>query len=79
MRVIVEGEEEVGGEGVARLKREHGDQLKADVAVVSDTEMFAPRPADSLRWANGAGMIYTEVEVRGARTDLHSGMYGGAV
>jgi len=76
VRVIVEGEEEVGGEGVARFVREHGDQLKADVAVVSDTEMFAP---DLPTLCVGLrGMIYTEIEVRGARTDLHSGMYGGA-
>ncbi|MBS1799072.1 MAG: dipeptidase [Acidobacteria bacterium] len=76
VRVIVEGEEEVGGEGIARFVREHGDQLKADVAVVSDTEMFAP---DLPTLCVGLrGMIYTEVEVRGARTDLHSGMYGGA-
>jgi acetylornithine deacetylase/succinyl-diaminopimelate desuccinylase-like protein len=76
VRVIVEGEEEVGGEGIARFVREHGDQLKADVALVSDTEMFAPELPTlcvGLR-----GMIYTEIEVRGARTDLHSGMYGGA-
>jgi acetylornithine deacetylase/succinyl-diaminopimelate desuccinylase-like protein len=76
VRVIVEGEEEVGGEGIARFVREHGDQLKADVALVSDTEMFAPELPTlcvGLR-----GMIYTEIEARGARTDLHSGMYGGA-
>src|SRR5580698_8814197 len=76
VRVIVEGEEEVGGEGIARFVREHGDELKADVALVSDTEMFAPELPTlcvGLR-----GMIYTEIEVRGARTDLHSGMYGGA-
>src|ERR1700722_16746881 len=76
VRVIVEGEEEVGGEGIAAFVREHGDQLKADVALVSDTEMFAPELPTlcvGLR-----GMIYTEIEVNGARTDLHSGMYGGA-
>jgi len=76
VRVILEGEEEVGGEGIAAFVREHGDQLKADVALVSDTEMFAadlPTLCVGLR-----GMIYTEIEVRGARTDLHSGMYGGA-
>ena len=76
MRVIVEGEEEVGGEGIAAFVREHGDQLKADVALVSDTEMFAP---DLPTLCVGLrGMIYTEIEVRGARTDLHSGLYGGA-
>ena len=77
VRVILEGEEEVGGEGIARFVREHGDELKADVALVSDTEMFAPELPTlcvGLR-----GMIYTEIEVQGARTDLHSGMYGGAV
>ena len=76
VRVIVEGEEEVGGEGIAMFVREHGDQLKADAALVSDTEMFAPELPTlcvGLR-----GMIYTELEVRGAATDLHSGMYGGA-
>jgi len=76
VRVIVEGEEEVGGEGIAAFVREHGDQLKADAALVSDTELFAPELPTlcvGLR-----GMIYTELEVRGAATDLHSGMYGGA-
>ena len=77
VRLIAEGEEEVGGEQIALFLREHPDQLKADVALVSDTDMFAaglPTLCVGLR-----GMIYTEIEVRGARTDLHSGMYGGAV
>ncbi len=76
VRVIIEGEEEVGGEGIAAFVREHPEQLEADVALVSDTEMFAaelPTLCVGLR-----GMIYTEIEARGARTDLHSGMYGGA-
>jgi acetylornithine deacetylase/succinyl-diaminopimelate desuccinylase-like protein len=76
IKVIVEGEEEVGGEGIAAFVREHGNVLKADAALVSDTEMFAPELPTlcvGLR-----GMIYTELEVRGAATDLHSGMYGGA-
>jgi acetylornithine deacetylase/succinyl-diaminopimelate desuccinylase-like protein len=76
IRVVIEGEEEVGGEGIATFVREHGDQLQADVALVSDTDMFAP---DLPTLCVGMrGMIYTEIEVRGARTDLHSGMYGGA-
>jgi acetylornithine deacetylase/succinyl-diaminopimelate desuccinylase-like protein len=76
VRVIIEGEEEVGGEGIAEFVREHPDQLRADVALVSDTEMFAP---DLPTLCVGLrGMIYTEIEAQGARTDLHSGMYGGA-
>ncbi|MGB0122427.1 MAG: dipeptidase [Silvibacterium sp.] len=76
VRVILEGEEEVGGEQIAKFVREKGNRLKADFALVSDTELFAPELPTlcvGLR-----GMIYTELEARGAKTDLHSGMYGGA-
>jgi len=76
VRVIIEGEEEVGGEGIARFVREHPERLKADFALVSDTEMFAP---DLPTLCVGLrGMCYTELEASGAMTDLHSGMYGGA-
>ena len=76
VRVIFEGEEEVGGEGIASFVASKPPELKADFALVSDTELFAPGLPTlcvGLR-----GMIYTELEVRGAKTDLHSGMYGGA-
>jgi acetylornithine deacetylase/succinyl-diaminopimelate desuccinylase-like protein len=76
VRVLIEGEEEIGGEGIARYVASQPPELKADFALVSDTEMFAPGLPTlcvGLR-----GMIYTEIEARGARTDLHSGMYGGA-
>lgn len=76
VRVILEGEEEVGGEQIAKFVREHPDRLKADFALVSDTELFAPELPTlcvGLR-----GMIYTEIEARGAMVDLHSGIYGGA-
>ncbi len=76
VRIILEGEEEVGGEGIAQFVREHPDRLRADFALISDTEMFAP---DLPTLCVGLrGMIYTEIEARGAATDLHSGMYGGA-
>jgi len=76
VRVILEGEEEVGGEGIAAFVASKPAELKADFALVSDTELFAPGLPTlcvGLR-----GMIYTELEVRGAKSDLHSGMYGGA-
>jgi acetylornithine deacetylase/succinyl-diaminopimelate desuccinylase-like protein len=76
VRVLLEGEEEVGGEGIASYVASKPPELKADFALVSDTELFAPGLPTlcvGLR-----GMIYTELEVRGAKTDLHSGMYGGA-
>ena len=76
VRVLFEGEEEVGGEGIASYVASKPADLKADFALVSDTELFAPGLPTlcvGLR-----GMIYTELEVRGAKNDLHSGMYGGA-
>ena len=76
VRVLFEGEEEVGGEGIASYVASKPDNLKADFALVCDTELFAeglPTLCVGLR-----GMIYTELEVRGAKSDLHSGMYGGA-
>ena len=76
VRVLFEGEEEVGGETIANYVASKPANLKADFALVSDTELFAPGLPTlcvGLR-----GMIYTEIEVRGAKNDLHSGMYGGA-
>ena len=76
VKFIIEGEEEVGGEGIASYVASKPKDLKADFALVSDTDFFAdglPTLCVGLR-----GMIYTELEVRGAKTDLHSGMYGGA-
>jgi len=76
VRVLFEGEEEVGGEGIAKFVASKPPELKADFALVSDTELFAPGLPTlcvGLR-----GMIYTELEVKSSRTDLHSGMYGGA-
>jgi acetylornithine deacetylase/succinyl-diaminopimelate desuccinylase-like protein len=76
VRVLFEGDEEVGGDGIEAFVASKPADLKADFALVSDTELFAPGLPTlcvGLR-----GMIYTELEVRGAKTDLHSGMYGGA-
>ena len=76
VRLLLEGEEEVGGEAIAKYVKENPQKLKADFALVSDTEMYAP---DLPTLCVGLrGMVYTEVEARGAKVDLHSGMYGGA-
>ena len=76
VRFIIEGEEEVGGEAIEEFVKKYPKRLKCDVALVSDTEMFAPGLPSlcvGLR-----GMCYAEIEAVGARTDLHSGVYGGA-
>ncbi|MGA2003476.1 MAG: dipeptidase [Terriglobales bacterium] len=76
VKVIFEGEEEVGGEAIAEYVRKEKAKLKADFALVCDTELFAPNLPTlcvGLR-----GLVYTEIEAYGAKTDLHSGIYGGA-
>ncbi|MBV8553528.1 MAG: dipeptidase [Acidobacteriaceae bacterium] len=76
VKFLIEGEEEVGGESIAKYVPKNKDRLKADVALVSDTELFAdgvPTLCVGLR-----GLMYLEVEATGPARDLHSGMYGGA-
>src|ERR1700757_4451883 len=76
VKFLIEGEEEVGGESVARYVAENPEKLKADVALVSDTALYAegmPTLCIGLR-----GLIYMELEATGAMRDLHSGLYGGA-
>ncbi len=76
VRFIIEGEEEVGGESIAEYVRKQKAKLKADFALVCDTELFAP---DLPTLCVGLrGLVYTEIEAVGPKTDLHSGMYGGA-
>ena len=76
VRVLLEGEEEVGGEFIEEYVASKPAHLKADAALVCDTEMFAPglpTICTGLR-----GMVYGELHVEGAKVDLHSGIYGGA-
>ncbi len=76
IRFLVEGEEEVGGASIAKYVAENPEKLTADVALVSDTAMYAegmPTLCIGLR-----GLIYMEVEATGPMRDLHSGLYGGA-
>src|SRR5688572_23725183 len=75
--LLIEGEEEIGSEHLAGFVREHDAELRADIAVVSDTNQFArglPAITYGLR-----GLVYTEVFVTGPSHDLHSGLYGGTL
>jgi acetylornithine deacetylase/succinyl-diaminopimelate desuccinylase-like protein len=76
VKFLIEGEEEVGGESISKYVPKHRERLKADVALISDTELFAdgvPTLCIGLR-----GLVYLEVQATGPVRDLHSGMYGGA-
>src|SRR5215211_7482806 len=75
VRFVVEGEEEVGSGSVMQRLRSGEDQ--ADCAIVFDSLMVDERtPAITL---GTRGMVSAAIEVRTARRELHSGLYGGAV
>jgi len=77
LKLIVEGEEEIGSVNLDALMREHAADLAADFVCVSDTAMFGrgiPSLCVGLR-----GLAYVEVFVEGPALDLHSGSFGGGV
>ncbi|MBK6769325.1 MAG: dipeptidase [Ardenticatenales bacterium] len=77
VKLVIEGEEEIGSPNLEGWMRAHADALAADVALVSDTAILAPG-TPSIVYAL-RGLCYVEIEVEGPRRDLHSGQYGGAV
>jgi acetylornithine deacetylase/succinyl-diaminopimelate desuccinylase-like protein len=77
LKLLIEGEEEVGSNNLDEFIRARRPQLSADVVVISDSAMFdrgVPSICYSLR-----GLVYFQIDLRGTRTDLHSGVFGGAV
>ncbi|MCR5887653.1 dipeptidase [Hymenobacter sp. J193] len=77
VKIMIEGEEEVGSNNLALFVRANKEKLKADVILISDTGILSndqPSIEVGLR-----GLSYHEVEVTGPNRDLHSGLYGGAV
>jgi acetylornithine deacetylase/succinyl-diaminopimelate desuccinylase-like protein len=75
VKILLEGEEEAGGAFVGKYVYQNKERLKADTALICDTHMNSveqPSIITGLR-----GILYTEIHVRGAKKDLHSGSYGG--
>jgi acetylornithine deacetylase/succinyl-diaminopimelate desuccinylase-like protein len=76
-KFFIEGEEEVGSVHLDQFVRDHRQDLAADVVVISDSPMFdrgVPSICYGLR-----GLAYFQIDVRGTKSDLHSGSFGGAV
>jgi acetylornithine deacetylase/succinyl-diaminopimelate desuccinylase-like protein len=77
VKILFEGEEEIGSPNLKPYVQRHAGKLAADVAVMSDTRFLAAeQPALTYALRGGLSM---ELEVRGAQGDLHSGNFGGAV
>ena len=77
VKFLIEGEEEVGSPNLEKYIVENKEKLAADVIVISDTGMQGPgQPAVcyGLR-----GLCGVQVDLQGAKSDLHSGLYGGGV
>jgi acetylornithine deacetylase/succinyl-diaminopimelate desuccinylase-like protein len=77
MKILLEGEEEVGSAHLDDFIKAHKDELSADVVVISDSPMFdrgIPSICYGLR-----GLVYFQIDLRGTKSDLHSGSFGGAV
>lgn len=77
IKLIIEGEEEIGSEHLDEFVEKNTDLLKCDIIVVSDTSMFSkdiPALGYALR-----GLCYMQVDVTGPNRDLHSGQFGGSV
>jgi len=77
IKIILEGEEEIGSPNIDGFLSEQKDLLKCDYVVISDTSMYEkglPSICYALR-----GLVYMEVEVVGPNRDLHSGSFGGGV
>lgn len=77
VKVLLEGEEEIGSQHLEPFIRDNLERLACDVVLISDSPMFAagvPSLCYGLR-----GLAYMEIHVRGPSGDLHSGSFGGAV
>lgn len=77
LKLVIEGEEEVGSRHLGEFLAANAERLACDAILISDTGMFSPELpciTTGLR-----GIVYTEINVFGPGSDLHSGTYGGAV
>ncbi|WP_018130438.1 dipeptidase [Effusibacillus pohliae] len=76
-KFCIEGEEEIGSPNLDEFVEQNKELLAADVLVISDTPLLdrgKPAICTGLR-----GLCGLQIDVKGANSDLHSGLYGGAV
>ncbi|MGI8604801.1 MAG: dipeptidase [Verrucomicrobiales bacterium] len=74
---LFEGEEEIGSPHLAPFLQDHAGELACDIVAISDTGMVAPG-VPTLSYGL-RGILCLEITLTGPATDLHSGIFGGAV
>ncbi len=77
IKLLIEGEEEIGSDNLETFVREKKELLKSDLVLISDSSMFAqgvPSICYGLR-----GLSYMQIDLVGPNKDLHSGSFGGTV
>ena len=77
VKFLFEGEEEIGSPNLPEYVREHASELAADLVISADGAMW--RPTEPSLSVASKGLVTFDLEVSGAREDLHSGRYGGTV
>jgi acetylornithine deacetylase/succinyl-diaminopimelate desuccinylase-like protein len=77
VKMLIEGEEEIGSPSLAKWMRAHRDLVDADVCAISDTAQFGPGLPSICTGLRGVGSL--QLHVRTGKGDLHSGQFGGAV
>ena len=77
VKFLFEGEEEIGSPNLGEYVESHAAELSADLVISADGAMW--RPTEPSLSIASKGLVTFDVEVSGAKEDLHSGRYGGTV
>lgn len=77
IKIMIEGEEELGSPNLAAFIADYQEKLHADLVLNADTLLQGPQ-APSIVYGL-RGLAYFEVEILGPSHDLHSGMFGGSI
>lgn len=77
IKFCIEGEEEVGSANLDSFLQSHTEQFSADLVMISDTTMLGPNQPSICYGLRG--LAACQIDLRTANSDLHSGLYGGAI
>jgi len=77
IKILFEGEEEIGSPSLGNFISTHRDLLKCDMVLNPDSGMSSPNSPSIIYGLRG--LVYFELRIDGPKADLHSGVFGGNV